>query len=468
MTKNNLIQKYAVFKNLFISRITDQYYVCFNPLSNKKVVVLNRDILRLIIYLNFPKTLKQIRRQFPQWDKIYLINSLRNLQLFSLISYGNKIDSIIFKPNTNLEIWFSLTNECNLRCRYCFVEKGNLTMSWSVAKKAVEVIFSTAEKNHRDSITMKFGGGEPTLHFDLVKKISEYAILLNKHYHKKLKFILVSNGVTFNDNIIKFIKKNNFIVSLSTDGVGKWHDKQRIFPDGSGSFEYVEKTIDKLISNGIFPRLSAVITSENCAGLAVFVKYVLQNNLSFKFALYKENELSVDDKQLSLRNQKIIKGLKNAYKVIRNYLIQRSRIKEKLPPYYLDSLLDQTQFISAHKHSCGAGINYFTIDPLGQISVCAHRKDTVFDKVTNSDFINKYVQSEKKLRTGLRNISVEDKEVCKDCKWKYWCAGGCPSSTYWSYKTNSAHSPFCPIFKAMIPEYLKLEGYRILSEKKLL
>lgn len=66
--------------------------------------------------------------------------------------------------------------------------------------------------------------------------------------------------------------------------------------------------------------------------------------------------------------------------------------------------------------------------------------------------------------SGVQNLSVEEKEGCKTCLWKYWCAGGCPLSTFRATGRYDVKSPNCHIYKALYPEVVRLEGLRLLRD----
>jgi uncharacterized protein len=66
-------------------------------------------------------------------------------------------------------------------------------------------------------------------------------------------------------------------------------------------------------------------------------------------------------------------------------------------------------------------------------------------------------------RLGIQNLSVEAKEGCRSCEWKYWCTGGCPALTYRATGRYDVKSPNCRIYKALYPEMLRLEGLRLLK-----
>jgi uncharacterized protein len=58
---------------------------------------------------------------------------------------------------------------------------------------------------------------------------------------------------------------------------------------------------------------------------------------------------------------------------------------------------------------------------------------------------------------------VIEKEGCKTCEWKNWCAGGCPLATHRATGRYDVKSPNCNIYKALFPEALRLEGLRLLK-----
>ena len=67
---------------------------------------------------------------------------------------------------------------------------------------------------------------------------------------------------------------------------------------------------------------------------------------------------------------------------------------------------------------------------------------------------------------GIQNPSVEEKEICRNCEWKRWCAGGCPLTTHRATGKYDVKSPNCNIYKALYPEVINLEGLRLLKWHK--
>jgi len=63
---------------------------------------------------------------------------------------------------------------------------------------------------------------------------------------------------------------------------------------------------------------------------------------------------------------------------------------------------------------------------------------------------------------GSQNVAVEEKEGCRSCEWRYWCAGGCSLLTHRVTERSDVKSPYCNVYKTIYPELLQLEGLRLL------
>ncbi|MCZ7670691.1 MAG: SPASM domain-containing protein [Chloroflexi bacterium] len=63
----------------------------------------------------------------------------------------------------------------------------------------------------------------------------------------------------------------------------------------------------------------------------------------------------------------------------------------------------------------------------------------------------------------IQNISVDEKEGCRTCEFRYRCTGGCPLETYRATGRWDVKSPHCRIYKTLMPQALRLEGLRLLK-----
>ncbi len=237
---------------------------------------------------------------------------------------------------------------------------------------------------------------------------------------------------------------------ISLDGMNEQHDSQRNFANGKGSFALVANNIDLALEQGLVPDISITISDRNLDGLPNVVKYVLDHDLPFSLNFYRENDCSSSLEDLRFGEERIIEAMRKTYKVIEENLPRCS---------LLGSLIDRASFISPHDHTCGVGRDYMVIDQHGRIAKCQMEITKTVTDIHADDPLH-LIRAD---QIGIQNKSVEEKEGCRDCEWKYWCAGGCPLSTYRSTGRYDVKSTNCNIYKTLYPEVLRLEGMRLLK-----
>lgn len=319
-------------------------------------------------------------------------------------------------------------------------------MSEATGLDAIEKIFQTAQKRRFKGVKIKYAGGEPTLQFHLLKKLSDQARLLSEKSGLYLQQVILSNGVHISLESAKWIIKNNIRLMISLDGVGKVHDKMRPYQNGKGSFQAVSKTIDQiLLPNGIMPMLSITLTQQNAAGAADTVRWALERDLPVSLNFYRHKPNSVQN--LAAEENALIKGMLAAYKVYEEMLPSRP---------FLNGLLDRVQ-AGEHHHTCGVGLSYLVIGHTGALAQCQMLLDKPVSFTLADDLLAQ-------VQAGLlHNLPVEQKGDCQTCVYRYRCTGGCPLETHRASGRWDAPSPNCRIYKTLLPHALRLEGLRLLK-----
>lgn len=121
-----------------------------------------------------------------------------------------------------------VTRRCNLRCRYCDVEKYGISMSEEVAQKATSLYFAWVKENKQKNILIRFFGGEPLMNFTVIKCVVAYAKRCAKKEKMNVTFDLTTNGILIDDAVIDFFKKNpEMRVIISLDGDEKTQNLNR-------------------------------------------------------------------------------------------------------------------------------------------------------------------------------------------------------------------------------------------------
>jgi uncharacterized protein len=145
-------------------------------------------------------------------------------------------------------ITFIVTEDCQLRCRYCYITGKNTTnkMSFETAQKTIDYVLSDTENFPEKSVIFEFIGGEPLLEIELIDKICDYIKLkmyeLDHFWFSSYRFSISTNGLNYHSKPVQeFISKNlnHLSIGISLDGIREKHDSQRIYPNGRGSYDDV-------------------------------------------------------------------------------------------------------------------------------------------------------------------------------------------------------------------------------------
>ncbi len=140
------------------------------------------------------------------------------------------------------KITLQVTQDCNFRCKYCiYSEETNNkqrihtqeSMSLETAKEAIDFLLTHSIDSN--DINISFYGGEPLLAFDLIKDIVRYADKVFKG--KKISHNMTSNGTLLDEEKIDFLIEHDFSLMISLDGPKEINDLNRIYPDGSGTYD---------------------------------------------------------------------------------------------------------------------------------------------------------------------------------------------------------------------------------------
>lgn len=318
-----------------------------------------------------------------------------------------------------------MTDFCNLKCKYCFIEGGQASnycrqsMSIDTARVAVNKYFQILKKhNIHKSPSIVFYGGEPLLNWNVIK----FAI---SHIHAnevasgiKVDKVIITNGTILTDEIIDYVKKYHILISVSLDGIQNVNDANRIDYQGEGSFSRATNTIKQLVENGIMPAVSCVMAKEGIPHVDDSISFLIE-------------ELGITG--LGFNHVSIIPGL-NFYDPIYEeqfadtILHVQDIIQKKYPYVYerrmghkVNTFIDKL-FIKSDCTGCG---EQFSVSPLGEIGICqgymGSRKTfskTIFDEEYNPEEDPVFIEWSKRSPLNIKE--------CLTCDALATCGGGCP------------------------------------------
>ena len=368
-------------------------------------------------------------------------------KLFSVDKYEALAKN--YKNNSKVvkALCLHVAHTCNLNCSYCFASQGKYhgdraLMSFEVGKAAFDFLIKNS--GTRRNLEVDFFGGEPSLNFDVVKKLVEYAREIEGQYNKNFRFTYTTNGMILTDDMIEFLNKEMHNVVLSLDGRREVNDHFRRDFAGKGSYDT------------IVPNFQRLVKSRNGEGYYVRGTYT-HNNVDFTNDIFHMADLGFTELSMepvvcppgdpyALTDEDLPK-LFEQYEILAKEMIKRKKEGRGFTFYHYMLDLKHGPCIYKRITGCGSGTEYMAVTPWGELYPChqfvgdpKYSLGNVWDGVLKTD-----VQDE------FRTCNAYAREECKDCWAQLYCSGGCAANSY--HATGSIGGVYkygCELFKKRI------------------
>ncbi len=319
-----------------------------------------------------------------------------------------------------------VAHDCNLRCEYCFAAQGNfkgenLMMTYETATRALD--FLVQNSGNRKNLEVDMFGGEPLMNWGLVKKLVEYKKEIEQKYDKNIRYTITTNGMLLSDDKLDFINENFVNVVLSIDGRKCVNDYMRPTASGGGSYDVIVPKFKKLIRGRGDKSyyLRGTFTNKNLDFDRDVIHIVDEG---FK-EVSVEPVVSEQGDRFEL-TEDMLPEIFESYDRLVEEMIERHGTDREFNFFHYNVDLQQGPCLIKRVSGCGAGCEYFSVTPTGDIYPC-------HQFVGNEDFKvgNVYDSTyEDILQTNFFNANVENKEECQKCWAKYYCSGGCHANAY--------------------------------------
>ncbi len=222
---------------------------------------------------------------------------------------------------SGLNVTFNTGEACNLACTYCYeVNKKQTRLPLEYAKRFIDILLSETdivglegsqfERLMHQGLILDFIGGDSLMDPKLLEDIMDYfkmrTRLLRHRWRDNWRISISTNGTLFGrEDVRSFLEKYKETVSLSisVDGCPAIHDKNRPFPDGSGSMKVIEEHLPWLKDYVGCSRLStkSTLNKDSIPYLFESLKYMV--NLGF---IYINQNFIFEDMGLSEEDYKLL------------------------------------------------------------------------------------------------------------------------------------------------------------------
>jgi len=323
-----------------------------------------------------------------------------------------------------------ITQQCNLRCKYCYIVKKDSKMSLLTAEKIIDFMFKNTPSDEK--IELGFFGGEPLLEFDLIKKITSMIENHPSYCKEQIQLTVVTNATIFSSEIAEFLNTHDIGFCISCDGPPFVQDTFRCFPKGAGTSDIVEQTIKQALE--AFPTIlvNAVFHPNTIIYLPQVVEYFASLGLKHIY-LNPDFSASWTKKEVDLLPETL------------------NRIGEKYISFYL---LNDPHFISivdskialilreGYKplERCRMGKGEYAFGPSGNIYPCERLigSDNGEDHCIGNIYDGIDLERMFCHKVPGQQINTE----CLSCEMKDYCMNWCGCSNYFSTGYYNRVSPF--------------------------
>ena len=379
------------------------------------------------------------------------IDDIRSLEdagkLFSVDAYEGLAKN--YKNNSKVvkALCLHVAHTCNLNCSYCFASQGKYhgdraLMSFEVGKRAFDFLIENS--GSRRNLEVDFFGGEPSLNFDVVKQLVEYARSVEKQHGKNFRFTYTTNGMVLTDEMMEFINREMHNVVLSLDGRKEVNDRFRRDYADRGSYETIVPNFQKLVE------------SRNGKGYYVRGTYT-HHNVDFTNDLFHMADLGFTELSMEpvvcapsdpcALTDEDLPILFEQYEILAKEMIKREKEGRGFTFYHYMLDLKHGPCIYKRITGCGSGTEYMAVTPWGELYPChqfvgdeKYSLGNIYDGIKNTE-----VQDE------FRGCNSYSREECRDCWAKLYCSGGCAANAY--HATGSIGGVYkygCELFKKRI------------------
>lgn len=301
-----------------------------------------------------------------------------------------------------MHITLHLTQDCDLACTYCYREQRCGDMDFETAIRAIKTL--TKDKEHCGII---FFGGEPLLKKELITAIHDWCETTAPHkYHYKI----TTNGLELDKAFLNEATNRGIHIALSVDGNEMAHDTHRLMPDGSGSFQLVNKRLISLLKAQPYAPIMMTVSPDTIEHYFDSVKWLQASGVNYLIA-------SMDFS--ATWTMQDLKALRRQYKLLADWHFENYRAERKFYFSPLDKRIASAIF-DKRPQSCQLGKRQISVGPDGSFYPCVQFVGHKGYKIGSiHDGLNQLRQCE------IFHLNESDRPTCSGCALEKRCHNKC-------------------------------------------
>ena len=372
--------------------------------------------------------------------------------------YKEEVQSYPMKSNEVKALCIHICHDCNFRCRYCFADEGAYhskreSMNEETAKAAVDFLIKNS--GNRKVLEMDFFGGEPLMNLSVIKATVAYAKEEAAKVGKKFLFTTTTNALLLNDDTIRFFNEEMENVVLSIDGRKEVHDAIRKSMNGKGTFDLIIDKIKNFVSlrgnKSYYVRGTFTAKNLDFSKDVIFLADEGFDSISMEPVVTDIDDLQIKKEHLERINEE--------YETLCEKYLDYHKNGKGFNFFHFNIDLEGGPCLSKRVSACGAGNEYFSVTPNGDLYPCHQfagnekfKMGNVDEGITRPD-----------IREQFKNSCLFTRKKCENCFAKFICSGGCSANNYnFNGDVNEPYETTCAMMKKRVECAM-----HILAQKKM-
>lgn len=357
-----------------------------------------------------------------------------------------------YSVNEIAKLKLNFSTECNMGCLYCFRDKEARHEKPDLALlfKAIDNLDEDYGRNSKSHTVCCNLTGEPLLYLKEIQAVNQYMEQQDKNRKREMGFYFLTNGTVLTDESLQVIQqlKNVKSISISLDGPKEVHDRLRVFQSGKGTFDLIRENMARFQEAGYNLCAEGVITKLYPEPLELLKAYLEMGFSEVKMKPVRQgNPYSFDRDSL----EKLKEGYRKYFSFIAERLIEQDySILRVLSNDYGLRPLWKILLKSRRKVRCDWGVNSLSMDREGNFYPCDSLMGMEAYRVGS-------VESGVDWQKYHTDLTVDNREPCKNCYARYICGGTCYANTVYSgQKAIDVDSFECELSLFLMDENLDL------------
>lgn len=388
----------------------------------------------------------------------------KSIKVEGVSTYG-KVGNINSLPKIT-GAFLGLTQKCNLKCKYCFVNQNPKEMKLQTAIDAVEYLARNAkERNEVPSIN--FFGGEPLLKWtEIIVPLTKY---VREKYGDKFDLSMTTNGILLDEEKLEYMKENRIGFMVSIDGNKKTQDLNRPLHNGQSSFNILAPKIPIFLKYNPNMTFRATVDHDNASEYFDNHKFAIENGYNNIFTIVNVfTEWTIEEKE----------ELKKQIRKTADYYLELMLDNKDVSFSPFESMFSKINRIEIAKKNnqyrtagegllaygrCGLGASKFaSIATDGTLYSCQEMND---NHELGKDFVIGSIYSgednEKRMaiisRFNPKKVHSTDGMKCEECPFDMICDGACTINNYFKNRDlNIMPSILCYYYQCLYEEALRI------------